>query len=106
MADTVPGNCDWGNCDPAERLLELGGRRILMMHGHTRGVKYGDMKARYAALEAGAEVLLYGHTHCPLVDFDGTLHVLNPGTCGRGGSITYGVITINKDKLACATFRL
>ena len=104
--DTVPGNCDWGDFDPPERLLELGGHRILMMHGHTRGVKYDDMKARYAALEAGAEVLLYGHTHRPLVDYDGTLHVLNPGTCGRGGVLTYGVITINGNKLECSTFRL
>ena len=35
----VPGNCDYGSCDQPERLIELGGVRILMLHGHTRGVK-------------------------------------------------------------------
>lgn len=104
--DNVPGNCDWGDPDPPERLIELSGHRILMMHGHTRRVKYGDMAARYAALESSAEVLLYGHTHTPLVDFDGTLHVLNPGTCGPYGPLTYGIITITGDKLDCAVFRL
>lgn len=35
----VPGNCDFGALGEAEKLLELGGQRILMLHGHTRGVK-------------------------------------------------------------------
>ena len=30
----VPGNCDYGGLDQPERLTELGGVRILMMHGH------------------------------------------------------------------------
>ena len=37
----VPGNCDYGGLDQPERLTELGGVRILMMHGHTRHVS-GD----------------------------------------------------------------
>lgn len=34
---TVPGNCDWGSLEETERLIELDGVRILMLHGHTRG---------------------------------------------------------------------
>ena len=45
----VPGNCDWGSYDQKERLIELGGVRILMMHGHTRNVKSSPMAAMYAA---------------------------------------------------------
>ena len=37
---TVPGNCDWGDVDEPEKLIELGGKRIFLLHGHTRGVKY------------------------------------------------------------------
>lgn len=44
----VPGNCDWADADNPERLIELGGVRILMMHGHTRGVKSSAMNACYA----------------------------------------------------------
>lgn len=102
----VPGNCDWGDMSQPERLLELGGHRILMMHGHTRGVKYSLLNATLAARECGAEVLLFGHTHVPLVDFDGTLHTLNPGASGERTHPSYGVITIAPGKLECAVFRL
>ncbi len=104
---TVPGNCDFGAADEPEKLIELGGKRILMMHGHTRGVKYDIQRAVYAAREYGADVLLFGHTHRPLVDFDGTMYVMNPGTIGgRGAIATYGIITINAKTFDCATYRL
>ena len=57
----VPGNCDYGGLDQPERLTELGGVRILMMHGHTRRVKSGPMAAIYAARECGADILLFGN---------------------------------------------
>ena len=104
---TVPGNCDRGAQDEPERLIELGGKRILMMHGHTRGVKYDIQRAVYTAREYGADILLFGHTHRPLVDFDGALYVMNPGTVGGWRNApTYGVITINSKAYNCATYRL
>ena len=64
----VPGSCDYGGLDQPEQLTELGGVRILMMHGHTRHVKSGPMAAMCtAARECGADILLFGHTHQPLV---------------------------------------
>ncbi len=104
---TVPGNCDYGALDEPEKLIELGGKRILMMHGHTRGVKYNIQRAVYAARECGADVLLFGHTHRALVDYDGAMYVMNPGTVGGRGTIaTYGVITVNDRTFDCATYRL
>lgn len=102
---SVKGNCDaWfspGEC-PTERLFTLGGLRILMMHGHTHGVKgsYG-VAASYAAKE-GADILLFGHTHLP---FEGGLsvkekrvHLFNPGSIGeRGGDASYGVLTVREN---------
>ena len=96
----VPGNCDWADADNPERLIELGGVRILMMHGHTRGVKSSAMNACYAARECGAQILLFGHTHRPLVDWDGTLWVMNPGSIRDRR--TYGVITLEGGKIDCA----
>ena len=94
----VPGNCDYGGLDQPERLTELGGVRILMMHGHTRHVKSGPMAAMYAARECGADILLFGHTHRrELVRGVGTAAtVFNPGSLRDGGS--YGVITIENGK--------
>lgn len=49
----VCGNCDGFSLAPAVRLLELRGRRVLMMHGHTHGVKTGYGGAIAAAPAGG-----------------------------------------------------
>ena len=104
--DTVPGNCDWGQTGEPERLLEIEGVRILMMHGHTRHVKSSPMAAVYAAREYGADVLLFGHTHPPVVDRSGDFWVMNPGCSGPSVRRTYGVISLEDGKVDCAAFRL
>ena len=102
----VPGNCDWGSYDQKERLIELGGVRILMLHGHTRNVKSSPMAAMYAAKECGAQVLLFGHTHRPMVDNDGTLLTLNPGAAGDRLHPTCGILTIDNGHADVRTLAL
>ena len=102
---TVPGNCDWGSVDEPEKLIELAGVRILMMHGHTRQVKYSPMNAYYAAREMGAQVVMFGHTHIPLVDYDGQLYTLNPGSIRFTG--TYGILRLRDGQvLECTTRKI
>ena len=98
----VPGNCDWGQTGEPERLLEIEGVRILMLHGHTRHVKSSPMAAVYAAREYGADVLLFGHTHVPLVDYDGALWVMNPGAAGDYTRPTCGLLTIREGAVICS----
>ena len=102
----VRGNCDWGSCEQPERLLEMGGVRIFMLHGHTRNVKSSPMSALYAAKECGAQVLLFGHTHVPLVDNDGTLLTLNPGAAGDRLHPTCGILTIDNGHADVRTLAL
>lgn len=102
----VPGNCDWGGGDASERLIELEGVRIFLLHGHTRNVKSSPIAAMYAAREHGAAVLLFGHTHRPLVDNDGILLTLNPGAAGDPLCPTCGILTIENGKADAATLRL
>ena len=104
--DGVPGNCDWGSSDQPERLTELGGVRIFLLHGHTRNVKSSPMAAMYAAREYGAQVLLFGHTHIPLVDNDGTLLTLNPGAVGDRVHPTCGILTIENGAASIRTAAL
>jgi putative phosphoesterase len=78
----VPGNCDFRPDDPAEQLLCLDDRRILLCHGHTFGVKSSLLRAGYAAEEKDLDVFLFGHTHMPLVDLRGKTLFLNPGSIG------------------------
>lgn len=104
--ESVPGNCDYAALDQPERLLEREGCRVLLMHGHTRRVKGGPLAAVYAARECGADILLFGHTHQPLVDRNGPLWIMNPGSIGRGLMQTYGLILLENGRVDCTTRRL
>ena len=66
---SVRGNCDFFGKEPKECLLDLGGKKILLMHGDSHAVKSGlDRALRYAS-ERGADALLFGHTHLPIENY-------------------------------------
>jgi uncharacterized protein len=81
----APVKAVFGNTDPpdhpelsTELSLEVNGLRVHVSHGHEVGSPTPDrLAARY-----DAEVVVYGHTHRPLVTRrDATLFV-NPGAAG------------------------
>ena len=79
----VRGNCDPFFAAPQELTLTIGGVKILMVHGHEDGVKYDLMNLYYHALECGARVALYGHTHVSNIDRQGNVWLVNPGSAAR-----------------------
>ena len=98
---SVRGNCDgwFASLDtPTERSLTLGGVSLLMMHGHTHGVKGGYGAAASYAASQNATLLLFGHTHLPYegyVDTSlGRVHLFNPGSIGAS---SYGVFTVREN---------
>ena len=115
----VRGNCDFslffrGEYDFSEELLlTLSEYNVIMMHGHTLGVKSGIERAMIYASERGADVLLFGHTHTPIEKYypEGTeidgyrlkkpLWVFNPGSlgCSADGKHTYGLMQIKNGQL-------
>jgi hypothetical protein len=62
---------------PRERVVEVAGRRIGMVH--IPGSRAGR-EARLAARFPGCEAVVYGHTHVPQVERVGQLWILNPGS--------------------------
>lgn len=96
----VPGNCDYLTQMPQTLIREIGGHRFLLAHGHNHGVKLGLQRIEEEGRRAGAEVVLFGHTHVPLCDRKGELWLMNPGACGQY-RCTYGIITIDGPKLNC-----
>lgn len=79
----VRGNNDWHSEEPAEILFTVNGVKFLACHGHTLHVKYGLDRLWYAALEQGAQVVLYGHTHREKIDLEHGIHFINPGSVGE-----------------------
>lgn len=101
----VCGNCDGFSEVPDRRVLRVEGKRILMMHGHRYNVKMTPIAAIYAAREAEADILLFGHTHIPCCEQTDGLWVLNPGTC-RGRGATYGMISLENGNVVCYTDKI
>ena len=94
----VRGNNDYySTCTlPWDLLIELGGVRIYMTHGH-RLVSL--MNLAYKAQECGAQVALFGHTHQALCETVQGVLLLTPGSAGnfcRGGRARASVLEINR----------
>lgn len=94
----VKGNCDFGSSVPQELLFDICGKKILMRHGSKLRVKQGLTKIDYYAREKNADIVIFGHTHVPLLRNFGDLYILNPGSIGepRTKGKTYAVITIDE----------
>ncbi len=89
----VRGNCDWGSNLPDRGIYEAEGVKIFYTHGHLYGVKSGLYQAVCAAREQKAQVLLYGHTHEPVTDYEDGLYIMNPGSASYYKP-TYGILDI------------
>lgn len=79
----VRGNCDWGSNLPYTGVYTAEGITIFYTHGHLYNVKSGLYQAECAAREQKAQVLLFGHTHHALTDYDDGLYLMNPGSAGH-----------------------
>lgn len=90
----VCGNCDTPHSAPETLTVPLGPVKAFLTHGHLYNVRYTIDPLVYAAQEAGARLALFGHTHEALnVDWGG-VQVLNPGTAGKGYTLSYGWVTV------------
>ncbi len=89
----VKGNCDWNSPLPVSDVITVEGKKILYTHGHAYSVKLGMSEIIAAARSAKANILLYGHTHISVVDYEDGLYIMNPGSL-HGSEGTYGIIDI------------
>ena len=97
----VCGNCDSPFGGAAKTFCRTcGGVKIFAAHGHTYGVKNSLLRFSYAAREQGAQVALFGHTHCPFCEMRDGLWLMNPGAC-KGWNPTYGLVEIEKGSVSC-----
>lgn len=77
----VMGNNDFF-CDlPRELLFHIGKYKVWVTHGHNYHIYSGNERLKKEALAKGADIVLYGHTHQPVIDrsSEGIIAV-NPGS--------------------------
>ena len=85
LSAIAPVRAVFGNTDPpgaphleTRLLTEIDGLSICVTHGHEVGSPTADkLLARYTA-----DIIVFGHTHKPLVERSGKRLVVNPGAAG------------------------
>ena len=84
----VRGNTDFMMDEPLERIVEMGGVRFFLCHGHTYQVGNSLYRLSCKAQECNCEAAFFGHTHIPMLEERGPVVLMNPGspTSPRGGS--------------------
>lgn len=92
----VRGNCDFNRNIPIELFEELGGKKVLITHGHRYHVKEDLMDLLFRGEEIGAHIVLYGHTHIAQIDYERGIWFVNPGSTylSRTGSNSFAILTI------------
>lgn len=76
------GNCDYDFAADSEDIFELAGHVCFVTHGNQYGVNWSEDELLDRALEMGADIVFYGHTHClayHVYEEEGVT-ILNPGS--------------------------
>lgn len=99
--EIVRGNNDFNPELPGTKLVEIGDEVAMITHGHRYGCYHGTEEMKELAAANGAGMVLFGHTHKPLLEVDGEVKAMNPGSISlprqEGYCPTYLVITIEED---------
>ena len=99
----VRGNCDGGSDLPLWEEFTVSGKKILCTHGHAAQVKFGLDGLLRAGRERGADLVLFGHTHEPLVYYEDGITLFNPGSIHDGN---YGFVDITPAGIVCRNLRV
>ena len=108
----APVHAVYGNVDDPTLLalppvvdLTLGGLRVHISHGNEVGSPTPGILVRTYS----ADVIVYGHTHKPLIEQHGRTLVVNPGAAGPKRfnlKPTVGILTIVEGKASAEIVRL
>ena len=97
----LKGNCDTGRLIyRTQRTLTQSlpyGHRLFAAHGDALHVKFGTSRIVYEARSAGADIVLYGHTHVRESRYEDGIYIINPGSlgCPRDGKAPgYAIVDV------------
>ncbi len=76
----VMGNNDFFSDLPREDEFMIAGRKVWVTHGHNYYVSLGNETIKEIARQRGMDIVMYGHTHRPVIEEETDLTVINPGS--------------------------
>ena len=76
----VQGNNDYFSDLPREAVVKLGKYKALVTHGHPYYVNMGYDHLVREAKKRKMDMVIYGHTHRPVITKENGIMILNPGS--------------------------
>lgn len=96
----VQGNNDFFSPLPKERELTIGKHKILLTHGHYYYVSVGMQELRRVAIQRDFDIVLFGHTHRPVIMKEKGYYIANPGSLSyprqEGKRCSYCIMKIDE----------
>ncbi len=97
--EMVPGNNDYFTDMDKDKIITIGNYTVFLTHGHRYGVNFGTERLKNVAMQYGASIVMFGHTHRPLIDISGNVWAINPGSITQprqvGGKPSYIIMDID-----------
>ena len=76
----VLGNNDFFSDLPKEIEMTIGKYKVWITHGHNYYVMMDNKHIKREAIARKADIVFYGHTHKPVVEWDKDIIAVNPGS--------------------------
>lgn len=78
--EMVAGNNDFFSNLPSEKTLQIGSYCVMITHGHRYYISMGSEMLKKEAIAQGIDIVMYGHTHKPVIDISDNIIAINPGS--------------------------
>lgn len=78
--EMVAGNNDFFSDLPSEKTIQIGKYKVLITHGHRYYIGMGNEMLKREAIVEGVDIVMYGHTHRPVIDISKNIIAINPGS--------------------------
>ncbi len=104
----VRGNCDFENIEE-ELEFEIENKKIFVCHGDRYGVKHGLYDLEKKAKSIGANIVIFGHTHTPIIEEKNNIIYINPGSTSLPRGVDYRsfiILEISYDNVSFKEIRL
>lgn len=99
--EIVAGNNDFFSSLPREKELLLGKYKVLITHGHYYYVNAGIGEIQKEAAARDCDIVMFGHTHRPIIDYGKNIITMNPGSLSHprqdGRRPSYILMLMDKD---------
>ncbi len=78
--EIVSGNNDFFSNLEREKEIKIGKYKVLLTHGHYYYVSAGIEALKKEAYGRDVDIVMFGHTHRPLIEYDKGVTLINPGS--------------------------